>query len=164
MDGLYRAAPQLAARGERIVRTDELTGVQALERKHPGLPLAPGRVERREFAYVRHGTRTFILNRAVVSGQVVAPSCGPTRTAADFLDHIRRTVATDPDATRWHFVVDNLSSRRRRAWTWTWASRASAASSRASPAAPPSSATRATAASSTTPPSTRPGSTRWKSG
>ena len=41
--------------------------------------------------------------------QVVAPSCGPTRTEADFLAHIRRTVATDPAATRWHFVVDNLN-------------------------------------------------------
>ena len=38
--------------------TDELTGVQALERKHPGLPLAPGKVERREFEYIRHGTRS----------------------------------------------------------------------------------------------------------
>ncbi len=109
MDGLYRAAPALAARGERIVSTDELTGVQALERKHPGLPPAPGKVERREFEYVRHGTRTFIVNRDVVTGEVVAPSCGPTRTEDDFLAHIQRTVATDPGATRWHFVVDNLN-------------------------------------------------------
>jgi transposase len=109
VDGLYRTAPALAARGERIMSTDELTGVQALERTHPGLPLAPGKVERREFEYVRHGTRTFIVNRDVVTGQVVAPSCGPTRTEADFRDHIARTVATDPAATRWHFVVDNLN-------------------------------------------------------
>ncbi len=109
MDGLYRAAPALAARGERIVSTDELTGVQALERKHPGLPPAPGKVARREFEYVRHGTRTFIVNRDVVTGEVVAPSCGPTRTEDDFLAHSQRTVATDPGATRWHFVVDNLN-------------------------------------------------------
>jgi transposase len=106
---LYHAAPALSAAGERILSTDELTGVQALERKHPGLPLAPGRVERREFEYIRHGTTTFLLNRDVVSGQVVAPSCGPTRTEEDFAAHIRQTVATDPDATRWHFVVDNLN-------------------------------------------------------
>lgn len=74
--------PRLAAAGERILSSDELTGVQALERKHPGRPLAPGKVERREFAYLRHGTVTFILNRDVVTGQVVAPSCGPTRTEA----------------------------------------------------------------------------------
>jgi len=83
--------------------------VQALERKHPGLPLAPGKVERRECEYVRHGTITFILNRDVASGQAVAPSCGPTRTEADFATHIRQTVATDPGACRWHFVVDNLN-------------------------------------------------------
>jgi len=89
--------------------TDELTGVQALERKHPGLPLAPGKVERREFEYIRHGTITFILNRDVATGQIVAPSHGPTRTAEDFVAHIERTVATDPAARRWHFVVDNLN-------------------------------------------------------
>ena len=70
--------------------------------------MAPGRVERREFEYIRHGTRAFILSRDVVTGQVIAPSCGPRRTKADFVDHIRRTIATDPDAVRWHFVVDNL--------------------------------------------------------
>jgi hypothetical protein len=105
---LYREAPTLAARGERVVSTDELTGVQALERLRPGLPMAPGQVERREFEYVRHGTRAFILNRDVATGQVIAPSCGPRRTKADFVEHIRRTPATDPDARRWHFVVDNL--------------------------------------------------------
>ena len=92
-----------------MISTDELTGVQALERKHPGLPLAPGKVERREFAYIRHGTATFILNRDVVSGQAVAPSHGPTRTEEDFVAHIKRTVASDAAATRWHFVVDSLN-------------------------------------------------------
>ncbi len=92
--------------------TDELTGVQALERKHPDLPLAPGKVERREFEYVRHGTRAFILSRDVASGHLVAPSCGPTRTEADFLAHVRGVLATDPMATRWHFVVDNLDIHR----------------------------------------------------
>ena len=106
---LYQAAPVLAAAGERIISTDELTGVQALERKHPGLPLAAGRVERREFEYVRHGTTTFILNRDVVTGQIVAPSYGPTRTEEDFVAHIRRTIATDPVASKWHVVVDNLN-------------------------------------------------------
>jgi len=105
---LYRQAPELAKQGERVVSTDELTGVQALERKAPNLPLAPGKIERREFEYIRHGTRSFIINRDVVTGQLIAPSDGPTRTEQDFLEHIRRTVAADPAASRWHFVVDNL--------------------------------------------------------
>ncbi len=107
--GLYAAAPALAVVGQRVVSTDELTGVQALERKHPGLPPAPGKVERREFEYVRHGTVTFILNRDVATGRVIAPSHGPTRTEEDFVAHIKQTVASDPTATRWHFVVDNLN-------------------------------------------------------
>jgi len=104
---LYRTAPELAEQGERVLSTDEMTGVQALERKEPNLPLVPGKVERREFEYIRHGTRSFILNRDIVTGQIIAPSDGPTRTEADFLAHIEHTIATDSAATRWHFVVDN---------------------------------------------------------
>ena len=89
--------------------TDELTGVQALERKHPDLPLKPGKVQRREFEYIRHGTSTFIVSRDVVSGQIIAPSCGERRTEADFLAHLQGVVATDSRAERWHFVVHNLN-------------------------------------------------------
>jgi hypothetical protein len=106
----YREAPVRTAAGERIVSTDELTHVQALERAAPGLPPRPGHVQRREFEYVRHGTLSFMINFDVVSGRVICPSCGPTRTEADFLAHVRRTVESDPTATRWHFVVDNLNT------------------------------------------------------
>jgi transposase len=92
-----------------VISTDELTGVQALERKHPSLPMRPGRVECREFEYIRHGTLAFIINFDVATGQVVAPSVGPTRTEADYLAHIRHLVASDPLAPKWHVVVDNLN-------------------------------------------------------
>ena len=109
---LYQEAPHLSALGEQTVSTDEMTGVQALERKHPGLPLAVGKVERREFEYVRHGTRCFILSRDVVTGKIVAPFCGPTRTEADFLAHLQAVVATDPEAVRWHIVCDQLNTHQ----------------------------------------------------
>jgi hypothetical protein len=109
---LYRDAPALAQQGKRVISTDELTGVQALERKQPGLPLAAGKIERREFEYIRHGTLAFIISRDVVSGQVIAPSAGPTRTEADFLAHVQGVVATDEAATGWDFVVDNLDTHR----------------------------------------------------
>ncbi len=109
---LYEQAPRLAQEGEPIVSTDEMTGVQALERKHPGLPLAPGKVERREFEYVRHGTRSFIVSRDVVTGKIVAPSCGPTRTEAESLSHLQAVVATDPEAIRWHIVCDCLNTHQ----------------------------------------------------
>jgi len=106
---LYRRAPELTEMGERIMSTDELSGVQALERKHPTLPMRPGDVERQEFEYKRHGTQCFIINFEVATGKVVAPSYGYTRTEEDFLHHIKQTVESDPLATRWHFVVDNLN-------------------------------------------------------
>jgi len=106
---VYRLAPQHQEQREHTVSSDELTGVQALERKHPGLPMTPGQVERREFEYIRHGTLSFILSRDVVTGEVLAPTAGATRSEADFLAHVQAVVATDPTATRWHFVVDNLN-------------------------------------------------------
>jgi len=109
---LYREAPERAADGERVISTDELTGVQALERDHPDLPMTPGHVRRREFEYIRHGTQSFIINRDVVTGQIIAPSCGPRRTEADFAAHIGRTISTAPQTTRWHFVVDNLNTHQ----------------------------------------------------
>lgn len=95
-----------------MISTDEMTGVQALERLHPTLPMAPGQVERREFEYVRHGTQSFILSRDVVTGKIIAPLIGPTRTELDFLAHIQAVVDTDPLALRWHFVTDNLDTHR----------------------------------------------------
>jgi transposase len=112
INALYRHAPVLAQQGEAVMSTDELTGVQALERKHPDLPLAPGRVERREFEYTRHGTRSFIVNFDVATGQVASVSCGPTRTEADFVNHIRRSVAATPAVGKWHFVTDNLNTHQ----------------------------------------------------
>jgi len=106
---LYRDAAAFAKRGERVLSTDEMTGVQALQRKHPGLSMTFGCVERRELEYIRHGTLAFIVNFDVASGQIVAPTCGPRRTEEDFLAHLHKTIETDPAATRWHFVTDNLN-------------------------------------------------------
>jgi len=106
---IYEQAPVLATQGERVISTDEMTGVQALQRAFPDLPVTVGKVQRREFEYMRHGTLCFIVNFDVATGQVIAPTCGQRRTEADFLAHIERTVATDVRARRWHFVVDNLN-------------------------------------------------------
>jgi putative transposase len=53
---VYKAAPALVAQGTHVISTDEMTGVQALERLHLSLPMQPGHVERVEFEYERHGT------------------------------------------------------------------------------------------------------------
>jgi transposase len=106
---LYGHAPALVAAGERVLSTDEMTGIQALERKHPTRLMEPGQAERRECEYIRRGTVTLIANFDVAQGTVVAPSLGPTRTEEDFVNHIARTVASEPEVTRWHCVTDNLN-------------------------------------------------------
>jgi transposase len=99
----------MAQKGEAVISTDEMTGVQALERIHPGLPMAPDKVERIEFEYIRHGTQSFIVSYNVASGLVIIISCGSTRNEADFARHIQLTVEGSPLITRWHVVVDNLN-------------------------------------------------------
>ena len=54
----------------RTVSIDEMTGIQALERIAPGLPMMPGKVQRREFEYRRHGTQTLIAAFNVATGKV----------------------------------------------------------------------------------------------
>jgi len=109
---VYRTACERANVGQRTVSTDELTYVQARERLAPDLPPCSGKVARHVFEYKRHGTSSFIINFDVATGQVFSPSSGPTRTEADFVEHVRRTVESDPSATQWHFVVDNLDIHR----------------------------------------------------
>ena len=106
---VYQQAPDRAKQGERTESLDEMTGVQALERKHPGLPLCPGKVERREFEYIRHGTLSFICNFDVTNGELTACTASKTRNEQDFLEHIQSRVASDPDSVKWHFVSDNLN-------------------------------------------------------
>ncbi len=109
---VYEQAPARYKEGERTISTDEMTGVQALERMHDGMPMRAGKRECREFDYIRHGTLTFILNFDVATGEIPSPSFGATRGNEDFARHIQRTIETDPAAKRWHFVLDNLNIHR----------------------------------------------------
>ncbi len=112
INDLYQRTAELSAIGEAVISCDEMTGVQALERKHPDLPMQPGHVQRREFEYIRHGTLSFIVNFNVATGQVDMVSAGPTRTEADFVDHIQRTMEAAPEIHCWHFVVDGLNTHQ----------------------------------------------------
>lgn len=108
---LYVQAQDLHGQGVHLVSTDEKTGMQATERKHPTKAMRPGLIERREFEYVRHGTRCLMANLEVATGRILAPSIGPTRKEEDFARHIAQTVDTDPEAT-WIFLVDGLNTHQ----------------------------------------------------
>ncbi|MFN0050949.1 MAG: transposase [Planctomycetales bacterium] len=105
----YQEAPRRYAKdGTRTVSVDEMTGLQALERAAPDKNVRVGEVAKQEFEYTRHGTTTLIGNWDVVQGVMFAETIGATRTEADLVAHIERTVATDPDAP-WVFVWDCLN-------------------------------------------------------
>jgi transposase len=107
----YADALRLHNEGAHVISTDEKTGIQALERLHPTLPTRPGRTERIEFEYRRHGTLCLIANFDVATGKAILPTIGPTRTEHDFAAHIERVIDTDPDAT-WIFVLDQLNTHK----------------------------------------------------
>jgi hypothetical protein len=110
INDVYHQAPERAKQGQRTESLDEMTGVQALERKHPGLPMLPGKVERREFEYKRHGTLSFTCNFDVVHGALVACTASKTRNEKDFVEHIKNRVDSDPLISKWDFVCDNLNT------------------------------------------------------
>jgi transposase len=108
---VYQQAPAFEQQGGHVISTDEKTGIQALERAAPTLPMKPGLVERPEYEYIRHGTLCLIANFNVATGEVVAPTLGPSRTEEDFAAHIAQTITTDPEAP-WIFVVDQLNTHK----------------------------------------------------
>jgi len=107
---VYQQAPERAKRGQRTESLDEMTGVQALERKYPDLPMSKGKVERREFEYKRHGTLSFTCNFDVAHGGLTACTASQTRNEKDFVEHIQRRVESDPQSLRWDFISDNLNT------------------------------------------------------
>ncbi len=108
---VYRESFELAEQSTQVHSCDEMTGIQALEHKHPALPMAPGKVERREFEYVRHDTSGLIASRNVVTGQIEAPMIQPTRTEEDFVHHIQDVVNMCPK-DKHIFVLDNLNTHQ----------------------------------------------------
>lgn len=107
----YQQAPAVAQVGGHGISTDEKTGIQALERAAPTVAMKPGLVERPEYAYRRHGTQCLSANFDGATGEVVAPTIGPSRTEADFAAPLARTIATDPEAP-WLFIVDQLNTHK----------------------------------------------------
>ncbi|WP_081450925.1 transposase [Crocosphaera watsonii] len=97
--------------GIHLISTDEMTGIQALERLFPNKRIKPKQVEKIEFEYERHGTLSLIANWDVARGKVVSPSIGPTRTEQDFSEHIQRTIKIDEKA-EWIFIVDKLNTHK----------------------------------------------------
>lgn len=108
---LYLQAPELAKQGTEIISADEMTGVQATERIHASHPVKPGKPERMEVEYKRHGTQTLIAGFNVASGKVVCPRVGDTRKEEDMATFAGDVIEFYPNRTI-IFVVDNLNTHK----------------------------------------------------
>jgi transposase len=106
---LYQQAFSLYDQGIHLISTDEKTGIQALERFIQNA--IPGRKQRREHTYKRHGTQCLINNLHVATGKVISPTVGDRRTEEDFVRHMDRTVALHPE-DGWIVLVDRLNTHQ----------------------------------------------------
>ena len=102
--GVYLAKP---APGDTVLCVDEKTGMQALEHKHPFKPPRRGRSGRREFEYIRRGTRTLFAAFNPHTGHVVG-ECSKQRKADDLLRFMER-VAREYPTGNVTIVWDNLN-------------------------------------------------------
>jgi len=101
--GLYMNPPENAL----VISVDEKTGIQALGRKSPDKPVARGRVAKREFEYVRHGTQSLLAAFVVHQGSVTAKAYD-RHTHEEFLDFLKELAERFPEKDL-HLILDNLS-------------------------------------------------------
>jgi transposase len=106
---VYQAAPTVAEQGGQTVSIDEMTRIQALERAAKRLPMKSGHVERREFEYIRHGTKALIAAFDVATG-TVRGTIGDTRTEEDFVAFMKDLFASAPPTALWRIICDNLNT------------------------------------------------------
>ena len=106
---VYLEAVDNEADGLHTVSVDEKTGIQALGRESPTIPMSPSKVERMEYNDERHGTTNLFGNLNVATGKIIEPMLRETRTSEDVAENIDNIVETDP-AAKWVFVCDHLNT------------------------------------------------------
>lgn len=107
--GLYMAPPENAI----VLCMDEKTGIQALDRTQPMLPLRSAKPRSWSNEYVRHGTRTMLAAIDIETGEATT-WVNKTRKAADFVKFMDMVVKEYPDQ-RLCVVMDNLNTHKGKA-------------------------------------------------
>lgn len=102
--GLYLNPPE----GEAVVSVDTKSGIQALDRTQPLLPIDFGKSQKRTFDYARMGTTDLYAAMDVRTGAVLT-SLSQTHTSVDFLRLMSKVVDAYP-GQKVHVVLDNASA------------------------------------------------------
>lgn len=106
---LYMRPPKNAL----VLCVDEKTGIQALDRTQPMLPLRAKKPRSWTNEYVRHGTRTVLASLEIGTGKVIA-RVKQRRTSVDFLDFMDEVTAAYP-GQRLCVILDNLNTHKNQA-------------------------------------------------
>jgi len=93
---------------EHVICLDEKTGMQALERRFPDLPMRPGQPVCREFEYVRHGTLC-LMGAYDVRNRKLFGFVSDDHDAETFIDLLDVVDHSYPEG-RGHIICDNLSA------------------------------------------------------
>ena len=105
--GLYHNPPEKAV----VLCVDEKSGIQALDRSQPALPMMPGVPERRSHDYVRHGTADLFAAFNIADGTVIS-SLSRRHRAAEFRKFLARIDTNVPAGLDVHLVCDNLATHK----------------------------------------------------
>ncbi|MBV6509490.1 MAG: IS630 family transposase ISMsm2 [Acidimicrobiales bacterium] len=105
--GLYLNPPDKAV----VLCVDEKTGIQALDRTQPILPMRPGQVERRTHDYKRNGIVDLFAALNLATGEVLH-HIRPRHRAVEFLAFLKSIDAAVPDNLDVHIVLDNSSTHK----------------------------------------------------
>ena len=105
--GVYLNPPDKAV----VVCVDEKTGIQALDRTQPSLPMRPGQVERRTHDYKRHGITDLFAALNVATGEVLHQT-RPRHRAIEFRRFLDAIDDNVPEGLDVHVVLDNSSTHK----------------------------------------------------
>ncbi len=105
--GLYHHPPDKAV----VLCVDEKSGIQALDRSQPVLPMMPGLPERRSHDYVRHGTTDLFAAFNIADGTVISVLYRHHR-ATEFKKFLARIDKNVPAGLEVHMVCDNLATHK----------------------------------------------------
>lgn len=105
--GLYLNPPENAV----VLCVDEKSGIQALERTQPMLPLGLGYVEGVTHDYRRHGTTTLFAALDTANGKVLA-QCRLRHRHQEYLDFLREIEKNVPKNLQVHIIVDNYATHK----------------------------------------------------
>ncbi|PKW18620.1 IS630 family transposase [Saccharopolyspora spinosa] len=105
--GLYHNPPEKAV----VLCVDEKSGMQALDRSQPVLPMMPGMPERRSHDYIRHGVSSLFAAFNIADGTVISAIHRKHRAVEfkKFLTRIDKAVPAELDV---HLVCDNLATHK----------------------------------------------------